>query len=274
VFELPVETPRLSALSEADLRAEIRRRVRAYPIASDPAEIVARALDYPYTTPDSSYVLVGEQPVPLDQHPLVEEGRCPVLAYGSNGSPEALLRKFARDDAEAERLVLPVLVGELEDFDVVYSSHFSAYGPLPATLHHTPGVRVKACITLLTSEQVVRMVETEFHYSLRHLRGLRFASPDYSCSEVVAFVSRHGALGIGGSPVPLAAISASGRRPATSLSQRDALESARRWLGADEELDDFILANVRDAERSLARTEALKRERIEFDYEDAVILDR
>ena len=59
----------------------------------------------------------------------VRDDRHVLLAYGSNSSTRALLRKFAGD------LHLPVLQGTLEGFDVVYSSHLSAYGSVPVTIH-------------------------------------------------------------------------------------------------------------------------------------------
>lgn len=300
---LPREIPRLSGLSKGDLRGELLRRLADAPVPSASSEILERALSYPYEGPSGSYVLVGTSELPLRSldaadlaaATVTRDGRdqtladaCAalavateslgrprhtVLAYGSNCSARALLRKFARDDQEASRLVLPVLCGELADFDVVYSSHLSAYGALPATLHHAPGARTRASLTLLTDDQLVRMAETEFRYSLQRLEGLVFEHEHLPAGAVIAFISRHGALGIGGGPVSLAAVRSSGPPGRAVRSEAEALEAVRRWLEVDEALEDFIVANVRDPRRSQGFTERLERVGIEFDYPHAAVLD-
>lgn len=72
------------------------------------------ALGYPWARPPRSYLLVGEEVRLLDDMPEEERravlddaprGRWPVLAFGSNGAPEALVRKFGHL-AEAKRRVL------------------------------------------------------------------------------------------------------------------------------------------------------------------------
>ncbi len=94
---------------------------------ADPGEtaaILKRALEYPYATPDRSYLYRDG-----DAHELPEDGpdltgRTPLLSYGANAAPEVLARKLA-----------PVAVAaRAGDFDVVYSAHVSPYGAVPATL--------------------------------------------------------------------------------------------------------------------------------------------
>ena len=196
-----------------------------------------------------------------------------MLAYGSNGSPRALLRKFARSRSDEAQLVLPVLRGELAGFDVTYSAHLSAYGSLPATLHPTPEVTATAFLTLLTDDQLVRMAETEFRYSLRRIGGLSFDSEHHPCSECLVFVSRYGSFALDGAPVSLAAVEAVGRTNAQVLPEPEALDSVRRSLGVEEELEEFIVNNVRDPDRSQRFTDVLEQRSIPFEHPHAAVVD-
>lgn len=300
--ELPAGIPRLSALSFEELRAEILTRVKAYPVSRDPATVVERALAYPFEPPPFSYFLIGRSPLPIlsfdHDYPgrsqvlaadrrmsaeaasdhlgvdpaALDERRHPVLAYGSNSSPQALAAKFARSLADAEHTAVPVLLGGLRDFDVVYSAHVSAYGSIPAALHPSPGTTLRTYVTLLSDAQLVCVCETEFNYSLQSLGGIRFAGERYACGEAIAFVSRHGAIEEQGEAVPLAAVGAEGRRGRVS-SQREAQELVRDRHAPGEAVEDFILANVRDPERSGAITRGLREQGLPFDYAGASVLD-
>lgn len=205
---------------------------------------MARALAYPYVPPHRSYVL-GDGPVDRDE-------RHALLAYGANGAPEVLRRKLG-DDARLE-----VLAGTLHDFDVVYSSHVSAYGAIPSTLHPAPGVAVPVFVLLVDDAQLVRLVETEFNYSVQRLDGLALDHGE----SAIAFVSRHGALGITGRPIPLSA-----------MGQREVQALVRERLAPHEGEAEFILGNVRDHARALRFTIALRREGLPFSAPRAVVLD-
>jgi len=252
---IPDAVPRLSRLSPDELHEEILRRIRVYDIDGDPEAIVERALAYPFDPPPVSYVIDGREPRPVRDDDLPAD-RHPVLAYGSNSSTRALLRKFGGD------LHLPVLKGELEGFDVVYSSHLSAYGSVPVTLHQAPGTRIDTFVTLVTDEQLVRLAETEFNYAVHRLDGARFRGEHLEVDSPIAFVSRHGALGIEGDPVRL-----------VDRGQRDMLERVRTHLAPDEELRDFIVRNVRDPERAVAFTARLKEQKLPFDCPETTVLD-
>jgi hypothetical protein len=250
---IPAALPRLSRLAEGDLQAEILRRIRAYDLDDEPNAIVERALAYPFDPPGGSYVLDGRAPRPLRPDDVRDDLHA-VLAYGSNCSTRALLRKFAGE------LRLPVVGGELRGFEVVYSSHLSAYGCVPVTLHPAPGGAIQTFVTLVNDEQLVRLAETEFNYALHRLDGARFSGPEIEVEAPIAFVSRHGALGIEGVPVPLRA-----RR------QPDMLERARDYLAPAEELREFIVRNVRDPERAVAFTAELKRRKLAWDGASTVL---
>jgi hypothetical protein len=252
---LPPGVPRLSRLSPDELHAEILRRIRVYDVDGEPDAIVERALAYPFAPPEDSYVLDGREPRPVRDGDLAND-RHPVLAYGSNSSTRALLRKFAGD------LSLPVLKGELEGFDVVYSSHLSAYGSVPVTLHQAPGTRIQTFVTLVTDEQLVRLAETEFNYAIHRLDGCRFSGAEIEVEAPIAFVSRHGALGIEGEPIRL-----------VDREQRDMLDRVRAHLAPDEPLPDFIVRNVRDPERAVAFTARLKQRKLPFEHPATTVLD-
>ena len=241
---LPPGCPRLSRLTGEELDAELLLRAQRYPLADDDDAIVARALAYPYVPPHRSYVL-GEGRVE-------REGRHVLLAYGANGSPEVLRRKLG-DDAR-----VAVLAGTLHDFDVVHSSHVSAYGAIPSTLHPAPGRAVPVFALLVDDDQLVRLVESEFNYSVQRLSGLTFEHGE----EAIAFVSRHGALGLTGTPIPL-----------SEVDQRDAQRLVRSHVAPGEGEREFILANVRDRARAQRFTMKLRERGIPFGAEGAEVLD-
>src|SRR6478752_8024087 len=130
---------------------------------SDPAAaILRRALEYPYATPDRSYLYRGgaAHEIPPGGPDLAD--RTPLLSYGANSPPEALARKLAPFPG-AE---LPVLRAELEDFDVVYSAHVSPYGAVPATLMESPGAVAPVFVLHPTAEQGALLTATEPNYDL------------------------------------------------------------------------------------------------------------
>lgn len=241
---LPPGVPRLSRLSGAALDAELLERARRWPQAEGDAAIVARALAYPYVPEPRSFVLGGGE--------VERAGRHVVLAYGANGSPEVLRRKLGEDAR------LAVLAGTLRDFDVVYSSHISAYGAIASTIHPAPGAAVRAFALLLDDEQLVSLVHTEFNYAIVRLTGLRF---EHSGSAI-AFVSRHGALGLTGAPIRLA-----------DTGQREVQELVRDAVAPGETVEQFILGNVRDHARASRFTAELRRCAIPFAAEGAEVLD-
>jgi hypothetical protein len=240
---LPPGCPRLSRLSGEELDAELLARARRYPLAEGDDAIVERALAYPYVPPHRSYVLGRD---------VGREGRHVLLAYGANGAPEVLRRKLG-DDVRIE-----VLAGTLHDYDIVYSSHVSAYGAIPSTLHPAPGRAVPVFALLVDDDQLVRLVETEFNYSVRRLSGLAFEHAD----SAIAFVSRHGALGLTGAPIPLSA-----------LPQREAQRLVREHVAPGEDERSFILGNVRDHARALRFTVMLRQRGIPFAADNAELLD-
>ena len=226
-----------------------------------------RAKSYPYKIPARSYVIAGNQYEELAIcAPMPDlSGRRPVIAVGSNQSPEQLIRKFKDADWGA----MPVLRARLKDFDIVYSSHVASYGSIPATLRHSPGTRVSLFVNWLTPKQENRMHETEIsttNYLFGKLDDIEL-DLDLGLAITSAFVytSRRGALLREGLPVALKEIKAE-NRVWTALNQEEIQNHARDRLAPDQPLDDFIHAAIADASIRQNRTEALMANSVAFNF--------
>ncbi len=187
-------------------------------------ERLRRAAAYPYEIPARSFVQLGERTIDLDELPDLS-GREPLLAYGSNAAPEALVRKLA---AEPET-PLPLLRAELADFDAVYSDHLSPYGAVPATLHPSPGTTLTVFVAYPTEPQRLLLSASEPNYEAHRLAGIS-CRPELGdpLAELDAFVSRHGCLRREGSPVALSAIAARKRKfPALDQTAAKRLRASR-----------------------------------------------
>lgn len=234
-----------------------------WPLPTLEADLVRLALAYPFAAPPTSYVLRRGIAEPLDESPpaALFAGRTPVIAHGSNRAPEQLLRKFG-DQAE-----IPVSRAWLADYDVVYSAHVTRYGSIAANLQHAPGTRTAVAVTWLTESQLVRMHETELggeNYYYGQLDGIDLAlaeGPARGLRAAYVYLSAHGCLADSGAPVGLAAVAAQGRRH-PALDQAGVLNLVRGRHHADEELDPFILANIRDGVRRGRLTQALRADAI------------
>jgi hypothetical protein len=225
------------AMDDREFEAFTRTLMTQIPPRTYDAASFARALAYPWTRPEGSYLLRGgavgllgelaaeERERVIRQLTAAEGGRLPVLAFGSNAAPEVLERKLAHFPGENDRAVL-ALTGRLRHFDVGASAHAAIYGAMPATLF--PSSRTAVCATVLwvTPAQLTQLAWSEISYRLGKLRT-RFEVDESATSfdEVLAFVSRFGAFCVEGSPVALAAVPASGRT-ADALTQEQLLDAA------------------------------------------------
>ena len=208
---------------------------------SDP--ILARALAYPYDIPASSFTLRRGRTTRFD--PAACAGRTPVLAVGSNRSPQQLRRKFGATDE-----ALPVQRARLWDHDAVYSAHLTTYGAVPATLRHIAGTVVDIAVTWLSQGQLDRMHETELphgNYDYVRLDSLRVElDGGGTVTGVFAYRSRRGHLAsAAGQAIALAAIAAANRK-LQAMSQPAALDHARAALAPDDHLRDFVRTTVTD----------------------------
>ncbi len=228
-----------------------------------------RAKAYPYRIPRKSYLLAdgGHQALPADG-PLPDlSGRWPVLAVGSNQSPEQLSRKFSPMNGNA----IPVIRARLFDFDTVYSAHFSNYGSVPATLQYSPGTTVTLFINWLNDQELDHMHGTEavgFNYDFGRLEGIRLA-PDHgpALDHAFAYVSRRGCLADNGEPIALAAIQAHGRRwPA--FSQEQVLAYMRDRLCQGQPLNEFVGQIIADEMIRRSRVETVEADSQPFAYSE------
>jgi hypothetical protein len=215
-------------------------------------EILARAVAYPYEAPLRSFVQHGAETRGLPPEGLDLAGREPLLSYGANASPAVLTRKLA---ALAE-VPLPVLRGELDDFDVVYSAHLSPYGAVPSTLQRSPGTGVPVFFAFPTPGQLELLSATEPNYELRRLGSLRAeAELVGEITAASAYISHHGCLVLDGAEVALAAVVAAERRfPA--LGEVEVLERIRHVLAPELDLARFVESSL-DPGLAAARTAVL-----------------
>ena len=217
-------------------------------------DLLALAKSYPYPAPDSSYLFADGEAGPIERAEF--EGRVPVLAHGSNRSPVQLKRKFG---SAAE---IPVSLGWLADYDVVYSAHITQYGAVASTLQHRPGTRVRLAVNWLDEAQLARMHETEgpSNYGFGRLVGIDLSlehGPVLERREALVYLGRNGCLDLDDGPVGLAAVTAEGRGH-HAHHQEEALALVRARHRPEMGLEDMILEAVRDSSRRLALTSEMK----------------
>jgi len=228
---------------------------------------VDHAKAYPFHIPARSYVLHGDgHRELLEGEPMPDlAGRFPVIACGSNQSPEQLGRKFS----DKSRGPIPVLKVTVKDFDAVYSPHFSNYGSVPATLHHTPGTHVELFANWLTEEELTRMHETEavgMNYDFGRLDGIHMETEGGDTLHwAYAYIGRRGSLTHQGEPLALAEVPATARRW-TAMTQTDVLHMTRDRLQPESHIDIFIREHIDSPDVRLARTEKLARGSLPFAF--------
>jgi hypothetical protein len=210
----------------------------------------------------------AERDAAIAEHSGGGEGRRPLLAIGSNGAPDVLLRKFAHFEDERDRSLL-ALTGRLHDFDVGFAAQPAIYGALPATLFPSPGTEVSATVLWVTPAQFTQLAWSELSYRLGRLET-RFEVDEGGAvfDEVLVFVSRFGAFRIDGEPVALAAVPAA-RRNARALTQEQALDAAAAIaLGPGARAEQLVRALHEDFVGLVPRlVETLHRESVAFESE-------
>jgi len=231
---------------------------------TDGKEVLARARNYPYAFPRESFIYRNGAAAAFD--PSLKKGRTPVLAFGSNQSPERLRQKFGDKDGH----VIPVERGRLQDFDVVYSAHITSYGAVPAMLQVSGGATVELAVTWLDDRQLEIMHQSEINAANYYFAALEDVSLRLSGEEVhttaYAYVGTRGHLEHDdGGAIALSAVPCEGRRY-RSMTTAEALELVRKRHAADHGPDDFIHAMVGDAERRAALQAILAPTAVPFGY--------
>lgn len=241
--------------------------------SDDPSDRLARAYGYPYVIPDTSYLVENQRwttldPADADTHRI---NRTPVLAVGSNQSPEQIMRKFQGPDwapIACEKCVL-------RDFDTVFSAHITSYGSIAATLHPAAGATVNLFVNWLDDAQLDAMHPTELghdNYIFARLTNIDLnIEHGPTLSEVYFYRGNIGAYAPDGEPVPLAEVSAPGRKW-QAMSQREVQSHLRALLAEDQTVDDFVLSSIADVEERARRRALMEKTSHPFNYPHDVIL--
>jgi len=207
--------------------------------------LVYRGLSYPYAREPGSYLfidggiypyliatsdLLGDSTVALpDGSPITvgallddlglagreDERLVPIAGYGSNPAPVQIERKFASEIAEGG-LVMPVMKGELDGYDIVWTPFFTDYGAVPSTIFPSPGTTVDIWINWMREKDVERMDATERlgeeWYARVPLTGARYRFEGPHPDSLDVYVSCYGALKLEGGVAAVASVPAGGRR--------------------------------------------------------------
>lgn len=254
-------------------------------------DVVKRAKDYPFDVPGYDYVFAhGEawriQTLDLNRFPetvlvrgvelrklaeIAPRLRClsqlnPLLAYGSNAAISRLKEKFCSGQAAP----IVMLRGELHDFDVTFSAHFTAYGSIPATLARSIGTVVKVFVMYASDEDLEILHASEsvgVNYAYMRLDGIRLGAANLlSLRSVHAYISKYGSLDIALKAVPAR------DRILPSMTALEVLTWARDRLEPGQELERFIAEVVLDEEVRRRRTNSLRRWGKPFRYDMAFVV--
>jgi len=250
-------------------RGETCRRGYGLIWRPDLIDPVAHAKAYPFPAPDHSYVFEAGNWSPLENDDFDVTGRMPVLAAGSNQSPEQLARKYA-DLPDIGPI--PVIRGRLGDFDVVYAAHLAGYGSMPATFQKSPGTIVSVFVAWFTDPQLQRMHETEGNYSYDRLTDVWLETNYGQCpQEVFAYTAKVGCYNHKGGCLSLAEISATDRK-FPSATQSEAQGYLRDRLAVGTDLDKFVAEHIEDNVVRVGRVAAMRADAIEIGYPREPIL--
>lgn len=239
----------------------------------DENERLARAFGYPYHIPDHSYLVINQdwQPLGAQEATKHRDNRTPVLAVGSNQSPEQILRKFQGSDWS------PIACEKctVANFDTVFSAHITSYGSIAAALHPSPGTTVSLFVNWLDDAQLEAMHPTELgheNYVYARLKDIELKIENGpTLSEVYFYRGNSGAYAPSGEPIPLAEVSAPGRRWA-AMGQEDIQSHLTERLASESSVDDFVLSSIADVDARGHRRAQMGQTAHPFDHPHDVIL--
>ena len=205
---------------------------------NDPIE---RALTYPYGAPERSYLFADGAAHPYFPGQAREEGRIPVIGYGSNRSPERLVQKYGEPGHR-----IPVETAWLEGYDVVYAARLSGYGAVPATIAPCPGCRLPVKLTWLSLHQLPAMHASEGVgrvYDFGELEAPLEGEHSGPLGRAFVYINRGGAYAPNGQPIPLAEIG-SEQRAWTALHQPEMQKSLADWLQPGASAEEFAATTL------------------------------
>jgi hypothetical protein len=227
-------------------------------------EFLARiAADYPFVTTRDSFVYADGRILPLLGAIWSREGRTPVIAYGSNRSPEALRRKFEQTPGTT----IPTIRARLSGFDVVYAAMVSSLGPVPATLCPSPGSICEVAVQFLTGAQLERMHNSErlgVSYGWASAPAAALEVEEIGPCQAGYYYCLHGILRHEGGAVALAEINCENRE-FLAMRQPEMIAVLQRRLqaGNDQPLT-FLAEHIQSDDVRKQRIEILKADAIQF----------
>ena len=239
----------------------------------DEDERLARAFGYPYPIPKTSYVVANGswQDLYADDAAKHRENRTPVLAVGSNQSPEQILRKFQGNDWS------PIACEKcsIKDFDTVFSAHITSYGSIAAALHASPGTTVNLFVNWLDDAQLEAMHPTELgheNYVFARLIDIELKIENGPIlSEVYFYRGNAGAYAPNGLPIPLAEVEAEGRQW-SAMKQRDVQSHLTSSIASNLSVEQFVLSSISEIDERNQRRSLMERTAHPFDHPHEVIL--
>ena len=227
-------------------------------------DVIDHAKAYPFPSPDHSYVFDSGRWYPLQTGDVELGGRTPVLAAGSNQSPEQLSRKYANRPNLGP---IPVIRGRLWDFDVVYAAHLAGYGSIPATFQNSPGTKVEVFVAWFTEPQLLRMHETESSYTFDRLLDFHLELDlGFVPNDIFAYSAKGGCYNHKGRCLSLSEIKASDRL-FSSATQSEVQTILYERLAPIMEIENFIYENISDAVIRAGRVAAIQTDAIEIGYQ-------
>lgn len=227
---------------------------------SDRDAKLSRARSYPYPYPGRSFTWHEGRVMPFD--PSAISGRTPVLAVGSNRSPDQLTRKFL----DQSRGAIPVQHARLRDFDIVYAAYLTRYGAVPAMLQSAPGTSVELAVTWLDPAQLDVMHATEGGYHYATIEGIDLVLDDGDRMDAIhLYVGREGHLVHDGRSIPLAEIAARGRSD-PPRNTAEVLDLVRGRIAPGLSPEGFILRVIDDDDYRRDCSAALAADSVAFGY--------
>lgn len=210
------------------------------------------AKSYPFESPSASYLFTAKGPVPIHESHNPKElisNRTPVLAYGSNSAPIQLKRKF-QNHLKSKGGCIPVIKGQLFNYDVVFSPVIVPYGSIPATITPSPGVAANAYVTYLDEAQLAIMHRSEgvgfmYDYLAFNENEVQLEYEGYSLTGLHTYLSQRGPMALNKDIVALAEVEAKKRRFAV-MTQTELLTLVKNDYGSESSLDDFISSAIID----------------------------
>lgn len=223
-------------------------------IAPTVEQIYERAINYPYPRESSSFIFHNGLVKPLPPNFQPSPDLTPVLAIGSNASPQQLRRKFQYP------VTIPVLQVTVHNADVVYGARLAPYGSVAASIIASPSTQVSSFVTFLDQRTLKRMNETEYGYALCKVDTTKapivWHDDVHITDDVLCYVVAEGALKLDRQPIAIKAIPARNRR-FPELSQTHVLQRVASIVDyRPTSLTQFILDIVGDTER---RCDAMRR---------------